>query len=873
MKFSIWILNRIVSEKYKDSVMGDLHETYIGIKEKHGLIRASFWYIIQIITSLPEFFSSQLQRGIAMIRNYVKIAFRNLQKQKVISFINIFGLSMGLAFSLLIYLYIEDELSYDNFHENADKVYRIAKMSFDRNNEIEFQSASLPAVMENSFLDNFPEVEALTRYTGAGCVVANGDRIFTEYIRLADSRFFEIFTFPLLSGEPSSVLSQDNMLVISRSYAEKYFGYEDPLGKTMKITFGQNQREYIVSGIFEDCPSNSTLKFNIVINIQNLVWAWYPEALRSWGDFSIPFYLYLKPGIEPASLEARFETFISQAFASQIENSRRQGWWKGEGNPFAFRLQNIRDIHLDNEVYGASDPKYSMILAAIAFIVLFIAAINFMNLSVGRSSLRSIEIGIRKVMGAGRKQLIRQFWSESLIITAIAMAAGLLITWIVIPSFNELSGKALRLDSFLESENLGALVLLILFVGILAGSYPAIIMARFRPVEILKGKMKIGGRNAMTKSLVVIQFALAVVLVISTVVLSGQIDYLLSRDLGYNRDGLIVARIQEIEAKESEKVVNQFRQRLESYSNVKNVSGTSVSFGRGLSSYPLEIDGSEVTLNQFRVEYDYLKTIGVDVLQGRDFSRQMATDSLSVIVNKKFVEAIGEEDILGKTIGDLTGIKRRSYPFRLRIIGVVDNYNVTSLAEGLNPVILMMEPDWRMSYMLIRISTENITETIDLLSSTWKEIKPDKPFEYRFHNEDIESQYNNEKRWSAIIRYSSVMAVLIACMGIFGLTSISINRRIKEIGLRKVLGADLSQIIKLVSGEFIVLVVIANLIAMPVSFKIMESVLSGYYYRISIGMQYFVFAGILTILVAMITILYLSLKAALTNPADSLRYE
>ncbi|MCP4724720.1 MAG: FtsX-like permease family protein [bacterium] len=873
MKPCKWLITKIVSEKYQDSVLGDFYETYYEIKQKYGLVKALHWYLVQFVTSLPVFFSNHILRGIAMIKNYIKIAFRNLVKQKVISYINILGLSIGLACSLLIYLYVEDELSFDKFHEKGDSIYRIAKMEYNKNNEIEFQSASLPAVMSEPFLEYFPEVETLTRWTGSSCVVASGEKMFPEEVRMADKSFFEIFSFPLISGDPAVVLSQDNMVVISQSYAEKYFGDEDPVGKTLIMTFGQIQREYIVSGISENCPSNSTLEFDIVISIQNLVWAWYPEALTSWGDFSIPFYLHLKPGVEPGQLENRFEAFIEHSFESEIERWRSRGFWEGKGHPFAFRLQNIKDVHLEHEVVGSSDPKYSMILAGIALIVLVIATINFMNLSVGRSSLRSKEIGIRKVMGAGRKQLVRQFWSESLIITFISMLIGLLIAWLVIPTFNDLSGKILTMGSFFQTRNIGALIFLILLVGIIAGSYPAILMARFRPVEILRGKLKFGGRNILTKSLVVLQFSLAVILVISTIVLSGQLNYLLSMDLGYDREGLIVARIQEIEDDESVKVVDQFRQRLQQSSNIINVSGTSVSFGRGLSSYPLDIDGKEIILHQFRIEYDYLKTIGVNVIQGRDFSRQFATDTLSVIVNKKFVEVMGKDDVLGKTIGEVTGVSSKFYPHKLRIIGVVDNYNVTTLTREINPVILMMEPGWRMSFMLVRISTENITETIDMLRNTWKEIKPDKPFDYRFHDEDIESQYNDEKRWSAIIQYSSIMAVLIACMGIFGLTSISINRRIKEIGLRKVLGADLKQIIKLVTGEFILLVILANLIAMPISLKVMDAVLSGYHYRISIGIQYFLFAGFLTVFVALITIVYLSVKAALTNPADSLRCE
>lgn len=417
------------------------------------------------------------------------------------------------------------------------------------------------------------------------------------------------------------------------------------------------------------------------------------------------------------------------------------------------------------------------------------------------------------------------------------------------------------------------LIILTLIVGIGSGSYPAPVMSAFRPVEIFRGKLKLGGKNLFTRSAVVIQFSLSIFLIISTIIMGKQIEYMISKDKGYDNDGIVVMRTQEGTIQNSLKIINQFKDRTRQYSSVINISGTNVSFGQGSSRVPLEKDGNRISVYQFRVDYDYLKTLGIALEEGRDFSIERSTDTTSVIVNRKMVNEFGMDSPIGKLIGDFTDGSNSGYPHNLRIIGIVNDFHFLSLQNEIAPAIIHIVPDWGIRTMIARISTDNISEALTVLKNTWEEVQPEKPFQYTFLDEDLASMYSDEWRWSAIIRYSSIFAVIIACMGVFGLTSIAISRRVKEIGIRKILGAGVFQLVSLVTREFLVLVLAANLIAWPAAYYAMNSLLSDYYYRIGLEVQYFLAAALLTVGIAVCTILYLAIKAALSNPVETLRYE
>ena len=429
------------------------------------------------------------------------------------------------------------------------------------------------------------------------------------------------------------------------------------------------------------------------------------------------------------------------------------------------------------------------------------------------------------------------------------------------------------MSTFTNPVNIAALIVLMFIVGIGSGSYPALVMSAFRPVEIFRGKLKLGGKNLFTRSAVVIQFSLSIFLIISTIIMGKQIEYMINKDQGYDKEGIVVINTQERSNQNSVKIIDHLKNRARQYGSLINVTGTNVSFGRGSSGYPLEKNGRRYRVNQFRVDHDYLNTMGIALEEGRNFSIDRVSDTTSVIVNRTLVNEFGIDSPIGKLIGDFVDDPQPFYPFNLRIIGVVNDFHFLSLQNEIGPAIIHIVPGWSMRTMIARISTDNISEALTVLGDTWEEIQPEKPFQYTFLDDDLASMYSDVRRWGTIIRYSSIFAVVIACMGVFGLTSIAISRRVKEIGIRKVLGAGVFQLVSLVTREFVVLVLAANVIAWPLAYYAMNSMLSDYYYRIELGIQYFLIAGLLTVGIAICTILFLAIKAAVSNPVDALRYE
>jgi len=800
-----------------------------------------------------------------MFKNYLKIALRNLIKQKIYSVINILGLAVGLTGAILIFLFVRNELSYDRFHENAERLYRVYVIFHAQDGSVDrtFRGVTMPQgpAME----EYFPEITHSIRVDSNNATIRAEEKLFSERVTQVDKSFFQAFSFPLIAGNPTSVFSQDNAVVLTEDHVRKYFGDVNPIGKTLTLISGQEQSDFVVTGISAQPPSNSTITFDILIDIEsgnrlqmNKMW------LDNWGGFGWQNYVLLNNRNSVGSVLNKFPNFTRQYYAPEIEEWRNRGRWKGEGLPISFGLQPIANVHLDPSVKGSLNLSAIFILSGIALIVLVIACINFMNLSISRASIRSLEVGMRKVLGAGRRQLIHQFWGEFLVITGIAMIVGFVLAEILLPVFNRLSGRILSLREIFQPTNFLILLALLIIVGIASGSYPALFMARFRPVEILRGKLKIGGKKPLTRALVVVQFALSVFLIIATIIMGRQIHFMLTADPGFNKEGVVVISSQEPEAKASNAALKLFRERLSQQPNIISISGTSTKIGN-VGTYPFNKDGREVEVYQNRVDYDFFKTMGIEVVQGRTFSPEFATDTEGVVVNEKLLKELGIEDPLGKPL--------KGYYIPLTIIGVVRNYVFEDFRHSILPALHHNKPNWGISQILVRISPENISGTLSLLEKAWKEIQPNKPFLYSFLDDTMEAMYNEEKRWGAIVGYSSALAVIIACMGIFGLTSIAVNCRIKEIGIRKVLGASVTQIIDILIREFIWLVGIANIISWPLAYFAMKALLDNYYYRISLGPQYFILAGVLSLLIAGLTTIFLAARAAVANPVDSLHYE
>lgn len=806
-----------------------------------------------------------------MFYNYLKIAIRNILRFKGQSFVKIFGLSIGIAACLFIYLFVADELSFDKFHENGEQLFRFVQIQYDKESGKETElDPFIPPPVGPEILVSIPEIKHQTRFVNGSGVVRYKDNIFRESLALADAPFFEMFTFPLIAGNPKTALSDNHNIVLTRSHAEKYFGEVDPLGKTMTVTFGHTPVDYIVTAVAEDLPANSSIQFDFLIPFDNLpITTNDSKILTGWERWYCPLFVQLQPHISPAQMREKLDLFCHQHFGTMIQRNIEEGH-----NPFTFGLQQIKDMHLDTRVAGTAGLSTSYLLAAIAVAIFLIACVNFMNLSIGSSITRSMEVGMRKVLGAGRRQLLSQFWGEALVISTFAIILGIVFIESLIPKFNALSGKHLSVLTFFQSSHWLALVAIAVLSGILAGSYPAIIMSSFRPVDIFKGKLKVGGGKRLTKGLVVLQFTLSVILGISAIVLGKQVAFMRNRDPGYISEGLVVILTQENEQQDSERLYQRFRSEIISHSQIRGLTASNREFGLFLPGASMKKGEHEIFYRFNRVDPDFLSTMKFKLIEGRDFSPSVAVDSDELIVNQCFIEALGAEFEMDRPLGDIS----KGFPYDHRIIGVIQDCHFESMRNEIEPLILYVGKGTssrrdRFSRIIVRVDTEQIRDTMAFLEKAWKNTQPDKPFIYYFQDDAIKSLYEREKRWSAIIRYSSVVSILLACLGILGLTSITLSRQVKEIGIRKVLGASVGQIVYMATREFILMISLANAIAWPVAFFIMKRVLENYPYRIDIVIHYFILAWALSILTAVFTILYISLKAALRNPIESLRYE
>lgn len=852
---------------------GDLREIYADIYEEKGPLTATAWYWAQFLLTVPPLIIHSFHWSLIMFRNYLKTAFRHLFRQKVYAAINISGLAVGLSCCVLIFLYVADELSFDNLHKNEKTTFRILSRFHAPDGSIRSRGPALPAAMGEPLQDYFPEIQHIVRFAGSRAVVRRDQVMNQERIYFTDPGIFQVFSFPLVKGDPETVLSQRQAIVLTESAAAKCFGNEDPIGKALTLTFSQKARDFFVTGVAKDTPHNSTIQFQFLIPIANMPSLEYEEVLTNLGDFSTPLYIQVRPGVDAQALSDRFPAFVRQTFAEEFEKWSKEGELKGDHIPVSLELQRLEDMHLDPDSWEGSSASRSYILVGIALIVLIIACMNFMNLSIGRAASRGKEIGMRKVIGAARRQLIVQFWGETLLTFILAFLSGAALAALFLPTFNRLAQKNLVLGDFVKAGNLSFLMLLMVIISGLAASYPALVMSGVQPAQVLKGKLGIRNRPTFARILVVIQFALSIFLIVSTLVLGKQVRFITEKNPGFTREGLVAVKLQERVAEDSQKLVNLFRPKALSYPDVLNVGALTNSFGIGWSRYPLKKNGQQLHVFQYRVDEGFLPTLGIKLVRGRNFSREHTDDSNAAIVNQKFLESLEISDPIGHRIGEFVEGPADQYPYNLNIIGVIENFHVLSMKHELAPVMLHMQPGWYMGGMLVRISGSSVSATIRRLEQTWKEIQPDKPFLYSFVEDDLEAQYNSEKRWSAIVQFSSVFAIVLACMGIFGLTSIAVNRRIKEIGIRKVLGASLSQIFSLVTREFLILVGAANIVIWPVSYYVMHRILASYHYRITIGPDVFLIAAGLSLAVSLATVSYLAIKASLFDPVVAIRYE
>jgi putative ABC transport system permease protein len=792
-----------------------------------------------------------------MIINYLKIAFRNLVKHKAFSLINISGLAIGMACCLLIVIFVQDELSYDRFHENADRIYRIASKENRRGviADYPFVFSGIPPILQN----DYSEVLDYVRFDPRENVLVSSEdkEFYEERLFYTDASVFEMFTFPLVKGNPEIALKDPYSLVLTQRMADKYFSGENPVGQTLTI---DNEHDYQITGVLREIPRNSHIKFDFLASIATLE-AQDPRYGKLWA-WNCYTYVLLPKDYSYLDLERKFPDFI-----------RRHRGEKAVG-AYTFYLQPLTRIHLHShlgfEIEANSDIRYVTILSAIAFFILLIACINFMNLSTARSAKRAKEVGLRKVLGAERSRLIKQFLGESLTLSLVALPAAVALIELFLPAFNALTGKDLRIEYFGNSVVFLGLIGILLFVGILSGIYPAFFLSAFRPAAVLKNKLRAGaGSTLFRKALVVVQFSISIVLIAGTIIIAKQLDFIRNKKLGFDKDHVVVMPVVRSGTGQN---FEMFKRRMLQNPNVQSVTGSTSapSFIPTRSVFIPEgaEEGERLVLRNVLVDYNFIQTFGMEIKEGRDFSRDFSTDKKEAfIVNEAAVKEFGWESAVGKKLIDLEGPKGF-------VIGVVKNFHFRSKHQKIEPLILSLLPSSGYVYLIsVKINPSNVRETLSFLKSEWKEFSPGWPFEYFFLDDNYDRLYKSEERLRHVFLTFTFLGIFIASLGLFGLAAFTAEQRTKEIGIRKVLGASVPNILILLSKEFARWVLLANIIAWPVAYFAMHRWLQNFAYRTRIGVWVFFLAAFLAFMIAVLTVSYQAVRAALANPAESLRYE
>lgn len=810
-----------------------------------------------------------------MLKNYFNVALRNLFKHKFYSLINILGLSIGLTCFLMISLYVVDELSYDSFHTDANRIYR---MDFSGNiNGSEFITALSSAPAGPTMSEEFPEVEESTRLRGTGNWTIrrkDEDNAYNEEdIVFADSNFFTFWNFNLLKGDPETCLERPNTLVISESTAKKIFGNDDPLGQIVVL---DNDEDWEVTGVYEDMPSNSHFKFATMLSMESTE----ESKQKFWMSFNFNTYLKLQEGYDPANLEAKFPDLVQKYIGPEIDQFLGQTMeeFSEAGNSAGFYLFPLPDIHLQSDKLGEleanGDYKYVLIFTAIALFILILACINFMNLSTARSAGRAKEVGVRKVMGAYRSQLRKQFLTEAFLITLISIAIAYGLSFLLLDQFNTLADKLMKFESLLSVNFILIMIGVLITVGFLAGSYPAFFLSKFRPVEVLKGKLNLGLKGGGLRStLVVLQFCVSIIMLIGTSIVYQQLSYIQNKKLGFSKDHVLLVHNPWMMGDKSESYKNEASQ----YASVKSatLSGflpvPSNNNNNLWFTGPESSQGESYVFSEFRVDHDYLSTLAIEIKEGRDFSKDFPSDSSAILLNEAAVARLGWDDPIGEKLSTYGGSQENPTVETYTVIGVVKNFHFQSLRNSIEP--LLFELGRSRGFLSLKIDTENIPETISYLEDKWVEFAPGQPFEYSFLDQRFNDMYESEQKLGNIFGVFAFLAIFIACLGLYGLAAFTAEQRKKEIGVRKVLGASIMSIITLLSKEFLKLVGIAFIIAAPISYYFMSEWLQDFENRTNINFMVFLLAGTIALVIAWVTMSFQSWNAARVNPVKSLKDE
>ena len=817
-----------------------------------------------------------------MFKNHLIIALRNLKKHKFYTFINILGLSVGVAVCMIITLFVVNELSYDKHFKDADQIYRIhSEIIFGGNH---WDMVHAPAPMAAALPEEFPEVEYAVNFRQRGSYLVKklDENIKENKVIWASKDFFNVFGTPLLEGTPDGVLAEPNTMAISKSIAEKYFPGESPIGKSLIL---DNDEDFRITGVFEDIPQNTHFHFDFLLSIEGLEEA----QTTSWLSNNFQTYLKIREDADPENLNLKLKSLVKKNIEPELSKVFGEGTTMDDmlanGGKMEYEVQPLLDIHLKSDLMGEFEPNFNItylyLFIAVALFILVIACINFMNLSTARSANRAKEVGIRKVMGSFRTHLIRQFLMESILLSVISFLIAIPLVAFLLPVFNDLAGRSLEIP-FFQLSFYGILILGAIGTGLLAGIYPAFFLSGFKPISILKGKVSMGMRSGMVRSsLVVFQFAVSIILIIATIAVYNQLNYIQNKKIGFNKEQIIT--VDDVYALGDQ--AETFKR--EVLANSMMESGTITGFlpvaGTWRSDTPWWGEGKDpkqtenlVSLQNWQVDYDYVKTMGMEIAEGRDFSMEFPSDSSAVILNETAAQQFDfVGDPIGQKIYTMAGNNQTMNLDNLQnktVVGIVKNFHFESLKENIGSVMIFLseQPQGIASF---KFNSNNTNEVVSFIEAKWNEMAPGQPFSYSFLDDRFGNMYASESRLGKVFGIFAGFAIMIACLGLFALTAFTAEQRTKEIGIRKVLGSSIGSIIVLLSKEFAKLVLIAFLIASPVAWWAMRKWLEDYQFKQDLGWQVFLGAGLFAILIALLTTSYQSIKAATANPVNSLKSE
>lgn len=869
-----WLMKKLAFNSERSAILGDFEEEFCEKVAERGFIYAHLWYWLLLFVSVPSFFSHSLYWSVTMFKNYLVVAWRNVKRHKGFSFINVIGLAVGMACSLLIAVYVFHELSFDKHHEKADRIFRVGAQFGPTN--MDRGAFSVPPLAK-TLLSEYPEIEQAVRLSlwPNKYLVQTADKKFMERgVIYADASIFQVFTIPFLKGDPDTALTDPNTVVISQEIAEKYFGSDDPIGKILR--FVDRMRDFKITGVIQNCPATSHFQYDMIASLISNQGSFD----TGWGGHTYFTYILLKEDHPASSLTAKLPDFARRYWgAYHLANTGQsfEEFMRDKNNYYGYFLEPLKEIHLGKVGDSLSlkgQKVYIHIFSIIAVFILLIAIINFMNLSTARFAHRSKEVGVRKVLGSSRKQLIRQFLGESILLSLMASGIALVIIQTCLPAFRQLSARQLHLNVLASIHTLPLLFFLVVLIGLLAGSYPAFFLSSFSPLMAVQRKRTktSHGRVLLRRSLVIFQFIITFGIMFGTLVISSQLRYWLKQDLGFKKEQVMVIHRADALGRQKE----SFKQELLWYPDILLISDTNSLPGRHFDANGHRLEGrplnEEYMLYTMYADQNFTELLDLKLVEGRYFSSKNPTDLTSaVVINETAVREMGLVDPVGKRfLKEFGNAQEGEF---VTIIGVLKDFHFQSLHQEILPMLIRPLSPREWSFTSIRIRPVDLTQTVGLIEKTWQKFSGEQPFEFSFLDTDFNSLYKKEQKTGGIFVVFAGLAIFIACLGLFGLVSFTVEERTKEIGIRKVLGASFSKILYLLSKEVVGLILVASLIAAPIAFYAMLNWLQNFAFRIAITPWLFILTGITALGIALLSIGYRTIRAAGANPADAIKYE